>query len=93
MPRVSEPEPWHPATSYRFRVSTMETIMRLFVIAGLFAAFASSSAFAQGSYTHHAFCLQSGSSKECAFDSMAQCLAAKKGNKDTCEPNSAPQNH
>ena len=62
-------------------------------IAGLFAAFAGSSAFAQGNYTHHAFCLQSGSSKECAYDSMAQCLQAKKGNKDTCTPNSAPQNH
>jgi hypothetical protein len=71
----------------------METKMRLLIIAGLFAAFAGSSAFAQGSYTHHAFCLQSGSSKECAYDSMAQCLQAKKGNKDTCTPNSAPQNH
>jgi hypothetical protein len=69
--------------------------MRLFVIAGLLAAtFAGSSAFAQTSgYSHHTFCLISGSSKECAFDSMSQCLQAKKGNKDTCEPNSMPQNH
>lgn len=69
--------------------------MRLFVIAGLLAAtFAGPSAFAQTSgYSHHTFCLISGSSKECAFDSMSQCLQAKKGNKDTCQPNSMPQNH
>jgi hypothetical protein len=79
--------------SWLCRVSAMETIMRLLIIAGLFAAFAGSSAFAQGSYHHHAFCLQSGSSKQCAYDSMAQCLQAKKGNKDTCAANSAPQNH
>ena len=67
--------------------------MRLLAIAGVLAMITGSSAFAQGSYTHHSFCLQSGSSKECAYDTMAQCLQAKKGNKDTCEPNSAPQNH
>jgi hypothetical protein len=73
----------------------METTMRLFVIAGVLAAtFAGSSAFAQTSgYSHHTFCLIKGSSRECAYDSMAQCLQAKTGNKDTCEPNSAPQNH
>ncbi len=68
--------------------------MRLLAIAGVLAAtFAGSSALAQGSYRHHTFCLMKGSSKECAYDSMAQCLQAKTGNKDTCEPNSAPQNH
>jgi hypothetical protein len=69
--------------------------MRLFVIAGLLAAFAGSSAFAQTSgYSHHTFCLIKGSSgKECAFDSMAQCLQAKTANTDTCQPNSAPENH
>ena len=67
--------------------------MRLLMIAGVLAMVAGSSAFAQGSYKHHSFCLQSGSSMECAYDSMAQCLQAKKGNKDTCAPNSAPQNH
>jgi len=72
----------------------MESTMRLLVIGGVLAMIAGSRAFAQTSgYTHHAFCLQSGSSKECAFDSMQQCLAAKKGNKDTCSPNSTPQNH
>ena len=68
--------------------------MRLFVIAGVFAAFAGSSAFAQSSYTHHGFCLiKGGSDKECAYDTMAQCLQAKTGNTDTCQPNTAPQNH
>ena len=67
--------------------------MRLFVIAGLLAAFASS-AFAQTSgYSHHTFCLVKGSSTECAYDSMAQCLQAKSANDQTCQPNSAPQNH
>lgn len=66
---------------------------QLIIAAVLTSAFAGSSAFAQGSYKHHSFCLQSGSSQECAYDSMAQCLQAKKGNKDTCQPNSTPQNH
>ena len=67
--------------------------MRLFVIAGLLAAFAGSSAFAQGSYTHHAFCLQKAGGMECAYDTMAQCEQAKTANTQTCQPNSAPQNH
>jgi Protein of unknown function (DUF3551) len=71
----------------------METVMRLLVIAGVFAAIASS-AFAQTSgYSHHTFCLIKGSSTECAYDSMAQCLQAKSANDQTCQPNSAPQNH
>jgi hypothetical protein len=59
----------------------------------LAAAFASPSAFAQSTYSHHTFCLKSGSSQNCAFESMAQCQAAKKGNTDTCVQNSAPMNH
>ena len=59
----------------------------------LAASLAGPSAFAQGSYMHHTFCLQKGSSTECAFDSMAQCEAAKSDNTQTCSPNSAPQNH
>ena len=59
----------------------------------LAASLAGSQAFAQGSYVHHSFCLQKGSSTECAYDSMAQCEAAKSGGKDTCSQNSAPQNH
>jgi hypothetical protein len=59
----------------------------------LAASLAGSNAFAQGSYMHHTFCLQKGSSTECAYDSMAQCEAAKSDNTETCAPNSAPQNH
>lgn len=59
----------------------------------LAASLAGSAAFAQGSYQHHTICLQTGSSKECAYDSMAQCEAAKHGAKDTCVPNSGPMNH
>lgn len=59
----------------------------------LAAALTSQSAFAQGTYTHHTYCLKSGSGQNCAFESMAQCEKAKKGNTDTCIQNSAPMNH
>jgi hypothetical protein len=63
------------------------------IAAGTLLAALSSGAFAQGSYMHHAFCLQKGAGTECAFDSMAQCQAAKTDNTQTCMPNSPPQNH
>jgi hypothetical protein len=59
----------------------------------LAAALASQSALAQGSYQHHTFCLKTGSSQDCAYDSMAQCEAAKKANTETCMQNSSPMNH
>jgi len=59
----------------------------------LAATLASQSVFAQGSYMHHTFCLKSGSTQDCAYDSMSQCEAAKKGNADTCVQNSSPMNH
>ncbi|MGA8817000.1 MAG: DUF3551 domain-containing protein [Xanthobacteraceae bacterium] len=69
-------------------------MIRLIAASTLLAAsLAGSQAFAQGSYTHHTFCLQKGSTSECAYDSMAQCEAAKSANTDTCSQNSAPQNH
>lgn len=58
----------------------------------LAASLAGSSAFAQGSYQHHTFCLKSGASQDCAYDSMAQCEAARTGT-GTCVANSAPINH
>jgi hypothetical protein len=68
--------------------------MRVLAFATLLAAtLGSPSAFAQGSYVHHSFCLKTGSGQECAYDSMAQCQAAKRGGGDSCMPNSAPQNH
>jgi hypothetical protein len=59
----------------------------------LAASLAGSNAFAQGSYSHHTFCLHKGSGVECAYDSMAQCQAARSSNTQTCAPNSMPQNH
>jgi hypothetical protein len=61
--------------------------MRVIIFATLLAsAFAGSSAFAQSSASY-AYCLFTGPAQECAYSSMAQCLAAKRGNADFCEPN------
>jgi len=59
----------------------------------LAASLAASSAFAQGSYQHHTFCLKAASGTQCAYDSMAQCNAARQGTSGTCMPNSEPMNH
>jgi hypothetical protein len=76
------------------RVTTMENTMRMLMAATLLAAtFAGSSAFAQGSYVHHKFCLKTGSSQDCAYDTMAQCEASKRGNADECVANGPPVNH
>jgi hypothetical protein len=75
----------------------MENSMRAIMIAAVLAAGAvtGSSAFAQtpGDHVHHNFCLKTGSGQECAYDSMAQCQAAKRGNADNCVQNSPTQNH
>ena len=47
----------------------------------------------QSGYVHHNFCLLTGPARECAYQTMEQCLAAKRGNADFCEPNDAPLNH
>jgi hypothetical protein len=57
------------------------------------AALASPAAFAQGDHVHHNFCLKAGSGMECAYDSFAQCEAAKRGANDSCVQNSPTQNH
>ena len=63
------------------------TLSAYLLAAGLFAAtFAGSSASADWS-ANYAWCLMTESSQECAFTSMAQCLASKHGNVDFCEPN------
>lgn len=69
--------------------------MRLLMAAAFLAAVvAGSGAFAQSTYKHHNFCLQTNaSSKECAYDTMAQCEAAKRENSDSCVPNGPPVNH
>jgi hypothetical protein len=68
----------------------MRTIMLAALLAGTFAG---SSAFAQGSYVHHNFCLNTGGGHECAYDSMAQCETARNGRAGTCEQNTMPLNH
>ena len=67
--------------------------MRLFMIAAIATAALGSSAFAQGDYRHHTFCLRTGSAQECAYDSFQQCQAAERGPADSCVRNSPPQNH
>jgi hypothetical protein len=71
--------------------------MRAIMIAAVLAAGAitGSSAFAQapGDHVHHNFCLKTGSGQECAYDSFAQCKAAKRGANDSCVQNSPTQNH
>jgi hypothetical protein len=70
--------------------------MRALMIASMLAAagFAAPGAFAQaGDYVHHKFCLRTGPSQECAYDTFEECEAAKRGNADSCVPNSPPENH
>jgi hypothetical protein len=68
--------------------------MRTIALAAFLAAtVAAPSAFAQGDYRHHGFCLRSGSAQECAYDSFAQCEASKHNNTDTCVANTPPQDH
>jgi hypothetical protein len=74
--------------------------MRAFTSAILFAAaaaalgaFGGTPASAQSGYVHHNFCLLTGPARECAYETMDQCMAAKRGNADFCEPNGAPLNH
>ncbi len=70
------------------------TLQALALATLLAAALGSSSAFAQhGDYRHHSFCLKTGSAQECAYDSFAQCEAAKNSPADSCVANSAPQDH
>jgi Protein of unknown function (DUF3551) len=63
------------------------TLSACLLTGGLFATtFAGSGASADWS-SNYAWCLMTDSSQECAFTSMAQCLASKHGNADFCEPN------
>lgn len=51
----------------------------------LFSGFGTE-AFAQSSAAYP-YCLMTGPAQDCAYNSMAQCLASKRGNADFCEPN------
>jgi hypothetical protein len=68
--------------------------MRLMILSGAIvstslvaAALSPSSAQAQSTTTGYAYCLMTGSAQDCGYNSMAQCLASKRGNADFCEPN------
>jgi hypothetical protein len=64
------------------------------VVATLLAvAFAGSSAFVQGNYHHHKWCLVSETGRDCAYDTLAQCKASKTGNTDRCSRNGPARNH
>jgi hypothetical protein len=74
--------------------TTMRVTLQALALATLLAAALGSSAYAQKSdYRHHSFCLKTGSAQECAYDSFAQCEAAKNSPVDSCVANSAPQDH
>src|SRR5260370_42684959 len=65
------------------------TLSACLLAAGLLpATFAGSSASAHWS-SNYAWCLMSEWSQECAFTSMAKCLASKHGNVDFCERNTS----
>ena len=50
-------------------------------------ALTASSAQAQSTTTGYPFCLFTGPDQVCAYNSMAQCMAARRGNADFCMPN------
>jgi hypothetical protein len=58
------------------------------------AVIISASAFAQGSYSHHRWCLQVGGGLECAYNTLSQCRASASGRSLAgCVPNSPTLNH
>jgi Protein of unknown function (DUF3551) len=60
----------------------------------LAVSLAGSSAFAQGSYKHHPWCMvDTSGSKVCGYDTLAQCKAAKHGTSENCIRNTAPIHH
>jgi hypothetical protein len=74
----------------------MIRLMTAVGLGGLLMATATApSAFAQGqgSYEHHAWCLQAGAGKECAFDTLAQCRASKASGQGRCVRNTPASNH
>lgn len=75
----------------------MRFMMSAVLLSAAIAAFGGSAASAQsgraGDYSHHNFCLLTGPARECAYQTFAQCEAAKRGNADFCEPNGTPLNH
>lgn len=54
--------------------------------ATLAGSFAGSRAYAQSS-SSYAYCLLTDDAQECAYNSLAQCMASRRGTVDFCEPN------
>lgn len=68
----------------------MRAIMRSLVALSLFGAalfLPVNSVQAQSTTTSYPYCLLTGPDQECAFQSLAQCMASRHGNQDFCEPN------
>ncbi len=66
-------------------------MMRAFVwatttLAAVVLAATVGGALAQSS-SAYPYCLLTDDAQECTYNSMAQCLASKRGNADFCEPN------
>jgi hypothetical protein len=60
-------------------------------LGGLLGAATAPAAFAQ--HEHHAWCLQAGAGKECAFETLAQCRASKASGQGRCVRNTPASNH
>lgn len=79
-----------PQTKEHAMKQNIHSRTRLIVIAvGSLMAIAVTTlgASAQSSTTSYRYCLLTGPDQECAFNSMAQCMASRHGNQDFCEPN------
>ncbi len=67
----------------------------LFLTIFLSVVIGAPTAFAQGSYQHHPWCLQTGSGLECAYGTLRQCREAGSGATvlASCVRNTAAMNH
>lgn len=69
------------------RVGSLLTVL-------LSAVIVPASAFAQGSYSHHRWCLQVGGGLECAYNTLGQCRASASGRSLAgCVRNTSMLNH
>jgi hypothetical protein len=64
----------------------MRAIIFASALVGALVSAIGAPAFAQSSAAYP-YCLMTGPAQDCAYTSMAQCLASKRGNADFCEPN------
>lgn len=69
------------------RVAISASLLAAGVLTGAFSALSVSPVSAQSTTTGYPYCLMTGPDQECAYTSIAQCMAARRGNVDFCEPN------